>query len=223
MSPIMIDSVVAIVMLLSAIFAFFRGFVRELLTIVNLGGAAVCAWLFANDLQPTTDGWLGVDRSLSAEDKEKVQEIWGVIPPDMMSTFLSYALIFFGVLLILSLAGFYISSTIKALGLGPIDKILGFVFGAARGFLIVFLIYLPFGYFLKLDKLPDWAQQSLAVQWLDKAYVWFDEYSQENSYEIRETGDKLLNKVEETGDRVTDQIRDSDILTDEEPQKEATP
>lgn len=216
MSPVMIDSIVAIIMLLSAIFAFFRGFVRELLTIVNLGGAAVCAWLFSKDLLPTTDRWLDVDRSLSGEEKEKVPEIWGVIPPDMMSTFLSYALIFFGVLLILSLAGFYISSTIKALGLGPIDKILGFLFGAARGFLIVFLIYLPFGYFLKLEKLPDWAQQSVAVQYLDKAYVWFDEYSNKNTDEIRETGDRILDKVEETGDNVTKRIRESDILTDEE-------
>lgn len=216
MSPVMIDSVVAIVMLLSAIFAFFRGFVRELLTIVNLGGAAVCAWLFAKDLQPTTDGWLGVDRTLTGEEKEKVPEIWGVVPPDVMSTFLSYAIIFFGVFLILSLAGFYISSTIKALGLGPIDKILGFVFGAARGFLIVFLIYLPFGYFMKLEKLPDWAQQSVAVQWLDKAYVWFDDYSKENTDELRETGDKFINRVEEAGDRVTDEIKQSDILTDEE-------
>ena len=216
MSPVMIDSIVAIIMLLSAIFAFFRGFVRELLTIVNLGGAAVCAWLFAKDLLPTTDRWLDVDRTLSPEDKDKIPDIWGVVPPDVMSTFLSYALIFFGVLLILSMAGFYISSTIKALGLGPIDKILGFVFGAARGFLIVFLIYLPFGYFLKLEKLPDWAQQSLAVQYLDKAYVWFDDYSNKNTDEIRETGDKILNKVEETGDNVSDKIRESDILTDEE-------
>lgn len=216
MSPVMIDSIVGIVMLLSAIFAFFRGFVRELLTIVNLGGAAVCAWLFAKDLQPTTDGWLDVNRALSGDEKEKVEKIWGVLPPDMASTFLSYALIFFGVLLILTLAGFYISSTIKALGLGPIDKILGFLFGAARGFLIVFLIYLPFGYFLRFDKLPDWAKESVSVQYLDKAYVWFDDYSKENTDEIRETGDKIMDKVEGSKETVTDSVKEKDFLTDED-------
>lgn len=216
MSPVMIDSIVGIVMLLSAIFAFFRGFVRELLTIVNLGGASVCAWLFAKDLQPTTDGWLDVNRALSGDEKEKVEKIWGVLPPDMASTFLSYALIFFGVLLILTLAGFYISSTIKALGLGPIDKILGFLFGAARGFLIVFLIYLPFGYFLRFDKLPDWAKESVSVQYLDKAYVWFDDYSKENTDEIRETGDKIMDKVEGSKETVTDSVKEKDFLTDED-------
>lgn len=216
MSPVMIDSIVGIIMLLSAVFAFFRGFVRELLTIVNLAGASVCAWLFAKDLEPVTDGWLDVNRSLSGDEKDKVEKLWGAIPPDMASTFLSYALIFFGVLLILTLAGFYISSTIKALGLGPVDKLLGFVFGAARGFLIVFLIYLPLGYFLRFDKLPQWAQQSVAVQWLDKAYVWFDDYSKENSDDIRETGDKILNTVEDAGDTVTDKVREKDLLTDEE-------
>ena len=216
MSPVMIDSIVGIVMLLSAIFAFFRGFVRELLTIVNLGGAAVCAWLFAKDLQPTTDGWLDVNRALSGDEKEKVEKIWGVLPPDMASTFLSYALIFFGVLLILTLAGFYISSTIKALGLGPIDKILGFLFGAARGFLIVFLIYLPFGYFLGFDKLPDWTKEAVSVQYLDKAYVWFDDYSKENTDEIRETGDKIIDKVEGSKETVTDSVKEKDFLTDED-------
>lgn len=223
MSPVMIDSIVIIVMLLSALFAFFRGFVRELLTIVNLGGAAFCAWLFSKDLLPVTDGWMGVDRSLSEEAQAKLPKVWGVVPPDMMSTFLSYAIIFFGVFLVLSLAGFYISSTIKALGLGPIDKILGFVFGAARGFLIVFLIYLPFGYFLKLEKLPEWAQQSVAVQYLDKAYLWFDEYQKSNEGELKETGDKLIEKVDGTSERVTDQIknvvddaREKDLLTDDE-------
>ncbi len=216
MSPVMIDSIVAIIMLLSAIFAFFRGFVRELLTIVNIAGAAICAWLFSKDLLPVTDGWLGVDRTLSAEDKEKVKDIWGVVPPDVMSSFLSYALIFFGVFLILSLAGFYISSTIKALGLGPVDKLLGFVFGAARGFLIVFLIYLPFGYFLKFEQLPEVVRDSVSARYLEKAYVWFDDYSNDNKDDIRETGDRLLDKARDAGDNVTEQIKNSDILTDDE-------
>lgn len=223
MSPVMIDSIVIIIMLLSAIFAFFRGFVRELLTIVNLGGAAVCAWLFSKDMLPVTDGWMDVDRSQNTEELAKLPKVWGVVPPDMMSAFLSYAIIFFGVFLILSLAGFYISSTIKALGLGPVDKILGFAFGAARGFLIVFLLYLPFGYFLKLEKLPEWAQQSVAVQYLDKAYIWFDDYQKSNEDDIKEAGDKLIDKVDGAGERVTDQIKDAtdavrekDLLRDDE-------
>lgn len=195
MSPVIIDSVVAIILLLSALFALWRGLVRELLTIINLAGASASSWLFAKNLLPITDKFLDVDRSLSAKEQAKVPDIWGVIPPPLMSTVLSYALIFFGVLIVLSIIGYFIGNAVKALGLGPADKILGFVFGAARGFLIVFLLYLPIGYFLSFDKLPAWAQESVSVRMLDRAYVWFDGYSKEKKDEIKKTGDALLEKA----------------------------
>lgn len=218
MSPVMIDSIVLIVMLLSAIFAFLRGFVRELLTIVNLVGAAVAAWVFADDMLPITDGWLGVDRSLSDEQLSELPKVFGVVPPELMSGFLSYAVIFFGVFFILSLAAMSISGAVKALGLGPIDKILGFVFGAARGFLIVFLVYLPFGYFLKFNQLPAWAKDAVTVQWMDKAYHWLELNAEAGSEELIEAGDKLIDRAEDARENVSDDIRakTNDILTDDE-------
>lgn len=225
MSPVMIDSIVLIIMLLSAVFAFFRGFVRELLTIVNLVGAAVAAWAFADDMLPVTDGWFNVDRSLPAEELDKLPKVFGVVPPELMSGFLSYAVVFFGVFIVLSLAAMSISGAVKALGLGPIDKILGFVFGAARGFLIVFLVYLPFGYFMQFEELPGWAKNTVSVPLLEKAYVTFEERSAEGTEELKEAGDKLRDRVEDTTDNVSDDIRDGtrqmrdktrDILTDDD-------
>lgn len=196
MSPVMIDSIVAIVMILSALFAFFRGFVREMLTIVNLAGSALAAYWFAPQLQGTTDSWFGVDRA--DEGAKTADKIWGMIPPEMMSSFSSYAIVFFGVFLILTLAGLYISGTIKALGLGPVDKILGLVFGALRGFLIVFLVYLPFGYFMNPEDFPAWAKESVAVEVLQKAYVWGDENFRNNedlNEDLKETGDELKERA----------------------------
>ena len=43
MTPIILDTAVIIVILLSVIVAFFRGFVKEVLTIVNLIGAAAAS------------------------------------------------------------------------------------------------------------------------------------------------------------------------------------
>lgn len=209
MSPMMIDSIVLIVMLLSALFAFFRGFVRELLTIVNLVGAAVAAWTFADDMLPITDGWLGVDRSLSEEKLDALPKVFGVVPPELMSGFLSYAVVFFGVFIVLSLAAMSISGAVKALGLGPIDKILGFVFGAARGFLIVFLVYLPFGYFMQYDELPSWAKETISVPLLEKSYTIFEERSAEGTEEIKEAGDKIRDRVQDAGDNVSDEIREN--------------
>lgn len=170
MTPILLDSAVAIVIILSIVIAFFRGFVREMLTIVNLAGAGAAAWLFGPMMVPTFKGWLGVEPGKKAED------IWGVVPPEIMANFLSYASAFFGVFIILSLAGMAISGGVKSLGLGPVDRVLGMVFGALRGFLFVFLIYLPFGFFMQPDQLPKWAKDSLSVSALHATYTWADKY-----------------------------------------------
>lgn len=166
MSPILLDSAVGIVILLSVVFAYFRGFVKEMLTIVNLGGAAAASYFFAPQLRPQFNEWFGV----VANAKEKAAPIWGLVPPEIMAAFCAYASAFFGVFLILTLAGLYISSSVTALGLKPVDKVLGVAFGALRGFMIVFLFYLPFAYFMKPTEYPAWAQSSVSVAVLQDAY-----------------------------------------------------
>lgn len=172
MSPILLDTIVAIVLILSTLVATFRGFVKEMLTIVNLAGAAAAAYFLGPLLKPSFNGWLGVPK----EEGEKTDAIWGVVPPEVMSMFLSYASAFFVVFIVLTLAGLYVSGTIKALGLGPVDRVMGAAFGAARGFLLVLLVYLPFGYFMHPEEYPDWAKHSLSVPLLEKAYVFGNDY-----------------------------------------------
>jgi len=181
MSPILLDSIVAIVILLSVIFAFFRGFVREMLTIVNLGGASAAAYFFSPMLKAPFAEWLGAKPDVPQGAMDKAPEaakIFGVFPPEIMAWFLSYAAVFFGVFLILTLAGLYISGAIKAMGLGGLDKTMGVVFGAVRGALLVFLVYLPFGYFMVPSQYPEWAKNSIAVTYLQQAYEWGNDYMQ---------------------------------------------
>jgi membrane protein required for colicin V production len=182
MSAILLDSIVGIVIILSIIIAFFRGFVREMLTIVNLAGAAAAAYFFGPHLKSIFNGWFGV---VPEGKGPRPDDIWGVIPPEIMAAFLSYACAFFGVFLILTLAGLYISGSVKALGLGNADKALGMAFGAARGFLLVFLFYLPFAYFMVPEEYPKWAKDSVSVVALQKAY---------------EAGNEYLKKDKERGD-----------------------
>lgn len=178
MTPILLDTIIAIVILLSVIVAFFRGFIKEMLTIVNLAGAAAAAYFMGPILLPSFKNWLGAG--------EKGKEIFGVIPPSVMANFLSYAAVFFCVFIILSLAGMAIASGAKAMGLGPADRVLGMIFGALRGFLIVFLIYAPFGYFMGKDKLPEWAKDSLSVSALDSSYQWTQDYLKGVKHETSE-------------------------------------
>lgn len=211
MSPIILDSVVGIVILLSVIFAFFRGFVREMLTIVNLAGAAGGAWFLADPLKPQFDKWLGVK---PGEPKE-ADLFFGIIPPEIMSAFLSYAAPFFGVFLILTLAGLYISGTIKALGLGPVDKALGVAFGAARGFLLAFVVYLPFAYFMEPEDYPAWAKQSMSVAVLEDAYVAGDKYFNKSGAQDVAEGeapppDSFAGKWRKMADDMRDKKRETD-------------
>ena len=166
MTPIMLDSVVAILMILSIVFSFFRGFVREMLTIVNIVGASAAAYYVSPSLTPTFEKWFETEGVAKTSDAAK---IFGIFPPDLMAAFSAYTAVFFGVFLILTLAGLYISSTIKALGLGPADKTLGIVF-------IVFIFYLPFAYFMVPSQYPDWAKDSISVHVLQKAYDAGQEY-----------------------------------------------
>lgn len=219
MSPMLIDSIVGIIVLLSAIFAFLRGFVRELLTIVNLLGAAAAAYYFGPDAIPFMNEQFGVKEAAEAADEaaKEAAKIWGVVPPDAMAVFCAYASVFFTAFIILTLAGMQISGAIKALGLGPVDKILGFAFGATRGFLLVFLVYLPFAYFMSPQKLPEWTRMSIAGGLFEKTFNWSQEYLADNNEKLIETGDKLLEK----GENVSDEIRSDtkEILSDEERQK----
>lgn len=182
MTPILLDTIVAIVIILSTVIALLRGFVKEMLTIVNIAGGAAGAWFLGPLLKPAYTEWLAAPQ----ENGEKAKDIFGVVPPDVMANFLSYATVFFGVFIVLMLAGLYISGSVKALGLGPADKTLGALFGAARGFLLVFLVYLPFGYFMHPEEYPDWAKHSISVAVLEKTYDWGNEHLKEKADEATE-------------------------------------
>jgi membrane protein required for colicin V production len=177
MTPILLDTAVIIVILLSVIVSFFRGFVREMLTIVNLLGAAVAAWYLGGQFAPRFQKWMGAGQK--AADSEKAHKIFGLVTPEVAGTFLSYFTVFFVTLVILGLADMAIAASVKAMGLGPLDKALGMAFGALRGFLLVLLVYVPFAYFMPPDKkkYPDWVEESMSFVALDASYKWLEKYT----------------------------------------------
>ena len=72
-----------------------------------------------------------------------------------------YILVFVGVLLLLALLRLAVRGLIRALGLGLADRLLGVVFGVARGALIVLLLFAAGG-MTSLPKASWWAQAQLA-------------------------------------------------------------
>ncbi len=125
-----IDGVVAAVIILSAILAYARGFVRESLAILGWIGAAVLAFIFAATVRPMVAQIPGLNRFL-ADSCE-------------LATIAGFAVVFAVALVIFSVITPLFSSVVQRSALGGVDQGMGFLFGVARGVLLVavaFIVY----------------------------------------------------------------------------------
>lgn len=118
-----IDGVVAAVIVVSAILAYSRGFVREAMAIVGWIAAAVLAFMFAKTVQPLVQE-LPVVGEFLGESCEL-----GIIA--------AFAAVFAVALIVASLFTPLFSSVIQNSVLGGVDQGLGFLFGVARGVILV--------------------------------------------------------------------------------------
>ncbi|HEX5863042.1 MAG TPA: CvpA family protein [Casimicrobiaceae bacterium] len=131
---------------LSTILAFWHGFVRVI--------ASLATWVLAV--------LAGIQFSTMV----------GTMLPDFGETpgtryFAAFALIMIGVLIVGALVGFFLSRLVSAVGLGFLDRLVGAVFGFARGVLIAVVVVL----FAGLTTLPkkDWWQNALTSPTLTTA------------------------------------------------------
>lgn len=125
-----IDGVVALVVVVSALLAYSRGLVREALAILGWIGAAVLAFLFADQVQPLIRQ-IPVVGDLIGDSCEL-----GLIG--------AFAAVFAVALIVFSIFTPLFSSIVQRSALGGLDQGLGFLFGVARGILLVaigFLVY----------------------------------------------------------------------------------
>jgi membrane protein required for colicin V production len=130
-----LDLVVIGVVLISALLAAVRGFTREVLAIVAWVTAAAVAWFLHPLILP---------------------RIKDHISNPTLALAAAIGAIFVVTLLIVSIITVKFSDFVLDSRIGALDRTLGFVFGAARGFLIcvvgwVFLAWLVQG------KMPEWA------------------------------------------------------------------
>ena len=118
-----IDGVAAAIVLISGILAYSRGLVRETLSIVGWGGAAIIAFIFA------------------PQGKDLVYEIPFVnsLVGDSceIALIISFTLIFIVALVVISLFTPLLAGMVSKSALGVIDRALGFIFGLARGVLLI--------------------------------------------------------------------------------------
>ncbi len=125
-----IDAAVAGVIVLSAILAYSRGFVREAMAILGWIGAAVLAFIFAPSVQPLVKE-LPVVGEFLADSCE-------------LSIVAAAAGVFAIGLIIAALFTPLFSSVVQRSALGGIDQGLGFLFGVVRGVLLVAIAFIVY-------------------------------------------------------------------------------
>ncbi|GGG60662.1 colicin V production protein CvpA [Salipiger pallidus] len=124
------DGIVAVVIVLSALLAYSRGIVRETLAILGWVVAAILAYMFAPQVQPLVQEIPVVGEFL--QDSCELSLIAG------------FAVVLALALVVVSLFTPVFSGLVQRSALGGLDQGLGFLFGVARGILLVaigFFVY----------------------------------------------------------------------------------
>jgi membrane protein required for colicin V production len=131
-----LDVIVIVVVLISAVLAMVRGFVREVLSIASWVAAAAAAYFLYKPLQP----------AMTFTQSATVQ-----------------AIVAAGIVFVVALiAATYITTRIADLvvdsRVGAVDRAFGFLFGAARGILLLVVALLFFNWLVNPS--PPWVAQA---------------------------------------------------------------
>ncbi|PVH30397.1 CvpA family protein [Pararhodobacter oceanensis] len=136
----LIDGAVALVIVVSAILAYSRGLIRELLAIAGWVVAAVVAFALA----PTVEPWV--------REIPYVGDLLG--DSCELTVIAAFAAVFAVTLMIVALFTPLFSSLIRNSALGGIDQGLGFFFGVLRGILLIAVALLVFQRAVPVGNVP---------------------------------------------------------------------
>ncbi len=130
-----VDLVVVLIVLISAVYAVWRGFVSETLSIFAWAAAAFAALYGGPLVAPSARG---------------------LISPEWLGTVAAYGLVFLVVLIPLSFISYRFAESVHHSPVGALDRSLGAIFGVVRGLAIVGIAYIVFSAFVPVPKQPEW-------------------------------------------------------------------
>jgi uncharacterized membrane protein required for colicin V production len=194
-----LDALVVLIVLVSAVYAAFRGFLWETLTIFAWVTAAFACLYFGPYVIPLM--------------RSMVTAAW-------VASLLAYAAVFLAVFIPFAFISHRFSEGVKHSPIGPLDRAGGVAFGVVRGLVIVALAYLAFTYFVPIAKHPDWVRNARLLPLVqsssqvllsvvpdhpgDYAYISHHDDVKQASPQIEE---KAANKGESAHDSMADLIR----------------
>lgn len=134
-----LDVVIVAVLLVSALFAFLRGFVHELLAIAAWAGAVLAAMYGVSHLAPA------------------VRDLTGL---GTMADFVAAMAIFLLVLVILTILTRMITKRVQSSSLSTLDRSLGLVFGLLRGALLICIAWIFVVWAVPKREFPEWVSEA---------------------------------------------------------------
>lgn len=135
-----VDAGVAVITLLSGILAYSRGLTREFFAIAGWVAAAVAAYYAAPMLEPLIRELPVVGKFLAASC--------------VISMIAAFTVVVAVVLMILSIFTPMIAGLVLDSALGPLDRMLGFVFGVARGLVLIAIVFLIYTHYSGAETWP---------------------------------------------------------------------
>ena len=127
------DIVLLIIMLVSGFLAMLRGLTREVLSIVSWAAAALAALYAYLHYRDFARAYIGHPQ---------------------LADIVLVAAVFLLVLVIVSLLTMKIGDTVLDSRIGALDRSLGFLFGLARGLILVVIVYLFYSWFFSREAQP---------------------------------------------------------------------
>lgn len=134
-----LDLAVGALLLVSAGFAYFRGFVHEVLSIT---------------------GWIGAAAASVYGFPYAKPHFRQMIANPLFADIAAGAVLFLVALVILSLIARALSHRVKTSALGALDRALGFLFGLARGALIAVLAFIVYLLAVPPKERPEWVMKA---------------------------------------------------------------
>jgi membrane protein required for colicin V production len=134
----LLDIVLLVVMLVSGLLAMIRGFMREVLSIASWAAAAIATLYLYSRLLPEAKKYF-------TNDYVAIAAVIGGV--------------FLGTLIVVSIITIKISDSVLDSRAGALDRTLGFLFGLARGLIIVVVAFLFFTWLVPKGQ-PNWIRDA---------------------------------------------------------------
>ncbi len=210
-SVMIVDIVVIAAILVSALIAFLRGFIRETLTIVGVAGGLLAAVYGGPLLEPVIAGWF------AAAGEGGSDKLLGVLPFDMLATGLAYGSIFLVIVIVLSVMSFFLSDAAESIGLGPIDRTLGVLFGIVRAVLLLGLLYLPFHLLMGDKQKQSWFGDAHSYVYLEWTAAWMAGFLPDGTESALEKKAAEIRKAPQgAGEAAREKLKELDLLKQEQ-------